>query len=43
MDLVDYSLLGYFVLLFCLSFYVVKKLELGEYDLYRGRKFEEYI
>lgn len=43
MDLVNFSLLGYFVLLFCLSFCVMKKLNLDGYDLERGRKFEEYI
>ena len=41
MDLVNFSLLGYFVLLFCLSFFVMKKLNLDGYNLYTGTKFEE--
>jgi hypothetical protein len=43
MYLFNFSLLGYFILLFCLSFFVMKKLNLEGYDLYRGKKFEEYI
>jgi hypothetical protein len=43
MNLVNFNLLGYIILFFCLCFFVMKKLNLEGYDIDRGRKFEEYI